>query len=159
MPSHQLPKMQHCYEDKNTEECKDDAQRDLHEDEALRSSSDFDAPSPAGISPNATPSGGTASRGADKVERIGKQHRQQKTTILFMFCFSRVERVETCRTFENSDGFKNWLRYHFALAPRRETAIIASYYVFFIWGHRPQAPKAVAANFMRLNGAKQRAQR
>ena len=27
----------------------------------------------------------TASRGADKVESIGKQHRQQKTTILFMF--------------------------------------------------------------------------
>ena len=32
MPSHQLPKMQHCYEDKNTEECKDDAQRDLRGD-------------------------------------------------------------------------------------------------------------------------------
>src|SRR5574344_1336561 len=68
--------------------------------EALWSSIDFEALSPAAISPNATPSGGTASRGADKVESIGKQHRQQKTTILFMFCFSRVERVETCRTFE-----------------------------------------------------------
>ena len=32
MPSHQLPKMQHCYEDKNTEECKDDAQRNLRGD-------------------------------------------------------------------------------------------------------------------------------
>ena len=50
-----------------------------------RNSTDFDAGSPAAISPNATPSGGTASRGADKVESIGKQHRQQKTTILFMF--------------------------------------------------------------------------
>ena len=73
-------------------------------DETLRSSIDFDAASPAGISPNATPSGGTTSRGADRAERIEKQHRQQKTTFLFMFCFSRVERVETCRTFENSDG-------------------------------------------------------
>ena len=53
--------------------------------EALRSSIDFDAVSPAAISPNATPSGGTARRGADKVESIGKQHRQQKTTILLMF--------------------------------------------------------------------------
>ena len=29
LPSHQLPKMQHCYEDKNTEECKDEAKRDF----------------------------------------------------------------------------------------------------------------------------------
>ena len=36
MPSHQLPKMQHCYEDKNTEECKDDAQRDLRGDDVAR---------------------------------------------------------------------------------------------------------------------------
>ena len=55
------------------------------EDETLRSSMDFDADSPAAISPNATPSGGTASRGAEMAERIGRQHRQQKTTILLMF--------------------------------------------------------------------------
>ena len=36
MPNHQLPKMQHCYEDKNTEECKDDAQRDLRGDDVAR---------------------------------------------------------------------------------------------------------------------------
>jgi hypothetical protein len=68
--------------------------------EALRNSTDFDAVSPAAISPNATPSGGMVSRVADSAEMNGKQHRQQKTTILLMF-FSRVDHVELLR---NSDG-------------------------------------------------------
>ena len=55
--------------------------------EALRSSIDFEAASPAAISPNATPSGGTAIRGAERAERNGKQHIQQKTTFLLMCLF------------------------------------------------------------------------
>jgi hypothetical protein len=55
------------------------------EDETLRSSMDFDADSPAAISPNATPSGGMVSRVADSAEMNGEQHKQMKTTFLFMF--------------------------------------------------------------------------
>jgi hypothetical protein len=53
--------------------------------EALWSSIDFDAASPAAISPNATPSGGMVSRVADSAEMNGEQHKQMKTTFLFMF--------------------------------------------------------------------------
>ena len=55
------------------------------EDETLRSSIDFDAASPAAISPNDTPSGGTVSRVADSAEMNGKQHKQLKTTLLLIF--------------------------------------------------------------------------
>jgi hypothetical protein len=53
--------------------------------ETLRSSIDFEALSPAAISPNATPSGGMVNRVADSAAMNGKQHKQLKTTFLFMF--------------------------------------------------------------------------
>ena len=57
------------------------------EDETLRSSMDFDADSPAAISPNATPSGGTNRRDDAIAERIENQAIQEKTALRRLLIF------------------------------------------------------------------------
>ena len=66
------------------------------EDETLRSSMDFDAASPAAISPNATPSAGAASLGAAKTGNAASNMlatEAKHNTVLEVFIFQPLFRV------------------------------------------------------------------
>ena len=58
------------------------------EAETLRSSIDFAAASPAGISPNATPSGGTSNRGAACADATANRNAANAKCDTLIFCLS-----------------------------------------------------------------------
>ena len=81
------------------------------EDETLRSSMDFEAPSPAAISPNATPSGGMMSRDAAKSGNAASNMQETMarfTIVLEVFIFFldriyRINRISNNRNFKTTE--------------------------------------------------------